>query len=184
MSFDLANQFQQQRLANEYAFVDGEAMHAEHGSQFQIPPPVLKRHIRPGQFVELRIDSPRFSMHEEDAEQCSCPSCNGAFTKPILRHDAPLTLVPIPRQDVPSRGWGEDFWVRVEERVDDYFRGTVDNHLAEVRLHGVDKDQEVIFHENHILAIHDVHREELVVGMDATDLKELAVWLGSLREQD
>lgn len=79
-----------------------------------------------GQFVELRIDSPRFSVHEDVVEKCSCPSCNGELTKPILRHDHPASLMPLPKQNVPSRGWGEDFWVHVSERCGDHFRGVVD----------------------------------------------------------
>jgi len=45
--------------------VNGVAMHAENPDNFQIPPDVIKRHVSPGQFVELRIDSPRFSVHED-----------------------------------------------------------------------------------------------------------------------
>ena len=41
---------------------------------------------------------------------------------------------------------------------------------------------EIVFHEDHILAVHDSHRQELVLGMDAADLKELAQWLGSNSE--
>lgn len=37
-----------------------------------------------------------------------------------------------------------------------------------------------IFHEDHILAVHGSHREVIVLGMDAADLKTLAQWLGSL----
>lgn len=107
--------FAEQRLANGYELVDGVAMHAENGKRFQIPHPVLKKHIDIGQFVELRIDSPRFSVHEDAPEKCTCPTCNGEITKPILSHEHPATLLPLPTQNVPSRGWGEDFWVRVIE---------------------------------------------------------------------
>ena len=154
-------------------------MHAENPDNFQIPPEVLKRHVRPSQFVELRIDSPRFSVHEDDAEKCTCPSCNGELSKPILRHTHPATLLPLPKQNVPSRGWGEDFWVRTTECCGDFFQGIVDNQLAEARLHGLNQGDEIVFHQDHILTVHDMHRLELVAGMNEADLKELAEWLGS-----
>jgi hypothetical protein len=89
--------------------------------------------------------------------------------------------VPLPKQNIPSRGWGEDFWVKVSERDGDHFRGVVDNLLAEARLHGLNQDVEIIFHEDHILAVHDIHRQELVAEMDGADLKELTQWLAELR---
>lgn len=177
----LEQQFDDQQFSNAYKLVNGIAMHAENPENFLIPPDVIKRHIRPGKFVELRIDSPRFSVHEDAPEKCSCPSCNGVMTKPILRHDHPASLVPLPKQNVPSRGWGEDFWVRVAERSGSFFRGLVDNPLVEARLHGLKQGDEIVFHEDNILAVHDIHRQELVADMDAADLKELAQWLGSLR---
>lgn len=180
-SFEQA--FDDQQFSNEYQLVNGVAMHAENPENFHVPPDVIKRHVRPGQFVELRIDSPRFSVHEDAAEKCSCPSCNGQLTKPILKHDHPASLVPLPKQNVRSRGWGEDFWVRVTERSGDYFRSVVDNPLVEARLHGLSQGDEIVFHEDHILAVHDVHRQELVAGMDAVDLKELAQWVGELRRR-
>jgi hypothetical protein len=73
----LERQFDSQQFTNEYQLVNGVAMHAENPENFHVPPDVIKRHVRPGQFVELRIDSPRFSVHEDAAEKCSCPSCNG-----------------------------------------------------------------------------------------------------------
>ncbi|QDU29474.1 hypothetical protein ETAA8_45840 [Anatilimnocola aggregata] len=171
--------FDEQRLANGYELVDGVAMHAENGKRFQIPHPVLKKHIDIGQFVELRIDSPRFSVHEDAPEKCTCPTCNGEITKPILSHEHPATLLPLPIQNVPSRGWGEDFWVRIIERAGDFFRGIVDNPLYETRLHELNQGGEIVFHQDHILAVHGIHRHELITGMNAADLKELAQWLGS-----
>ena len=56
-------------------------MHAENPENFQIPHPVLKKHAGVGHFVELRIDSPRFSVHEDAAEKCYCPTCLGEATK-------------------------------------------------------------------------------------------------------
>src|SRR5437868_4797586 len=93
---------------------------------FLIPHPVLKKHVGVGHFVELRIDSLRFSMHEDAPEKCVCPTCNGEVTKPILRHEHPATLLLLPKQNVPSRGWGEDFWVQVTERDGKFFKGIVD----------------------------------------------------------
>jgi hypothetical protein len=74
--------------------------------------------------------------------------------------------------------------VRIIERSQNFFHGVVDNPLYEARLHGLEQGAEILFHEDHILAVHDSHRQELVVGMDATDLKELAQWLGSLRPRE
>jgi len=169
--------FDSQQLSNGYQLVDGVAMHQANPDSFHIPPDVIKRHIQLGQFVELRIDSPRFSTHENTSESCPCPSCQGTMTKPILRHEHPASLRPISQPKVPSRGWGEDFWVRVLERTGAFFRGEVDNPLVEARLHGLSQGDEILFHENHILTVHDLHRQELVDSMGLADLKELARWL-------
>ncbi len=177
----LQQQFETQRFANDYKLVNGVFMHAENPEHFLIPPDVIKRHLQPGQFVELRIDSPRFSVHDDAAEQCSCPSCNGEMTKPILRHEHPASLLPLPEQQIPSRGWGEDFWVRIEERSQEYFQGTVDNPLAESRLHGLNIGDRLVFHADHVLAVHNLHRRELLAAMDAAALKELADWLNLRR---
>lgn len=177
MSEILQRQFDQQQFGNGYELVNGVARHAQNCDLFQIPPEVIKRHIAPGQFIELRIDSPRFSAHPDAPEKCQCPSCHGELAKPILRHEHPASLLPLPKQSVPSRGWGEDFWVRVTHRSTEYFQGVVDNPLYEARLHGLGQGDEIYFHAHHILAVHDVHRQELVLGMDASDLKELTQWL-------
>ncbi len=173
----LNQQFDSHQFANEYQLVNGVLMHSENPENFQIPPDVIKRQVRPGQFVELRIDSPRFSVHADDVATCTCPSCNGQLSKPILRHDHPASLLPLPKQNIPSRGWGEDFWAKVTERSGTFFRAVVDNPLAEARLHGLNQGSEIIFHEHHILAVHDIHRQELVAGMNEEDLKELTLWL-------
>lgn len=179
MNHELCEQFESQKFANDYQLVNGVVMHAENPDNFHVPPDVIKRHVSIGQFVELRIDSPRFSVHEDAPEKCSCPTCNGEMTKPILRHDHPASLVQLPKQNVPSRGWGEDFWVRVDQRSGGYLRGIVDNSLVEARLHGLKQDDAIIFHEDHILAVHGIHRQELVLAMDVADLKELARWVAS-----
>jgi hypothetical protein len=61
----LEQQFNNQQFANGYELVNGVKMHAENGDHFHIPPEVIKRHVTLGQFVELRIDSPRFSVHPD-----------------------------------------------------------------------------------------------------------------------
>jgi len=177
----LEQDFQTHHFANGYELVNGVSMHAENPDNFQIPHPVLKKHVGVGHFVELRIDSPRFSVHDDAVEKCYCPTCNGEATKPILSHDHPASLLSILKQDVPSRGWGEDFWVRVTERDSTFAKGVVDNPLYEARLHELHQGDSMIFHEDHILAVHGSHREEIVLGMDATDLKTLAQWLGTQR---
>jgi hypothetical protein len=171
MSAPLRQPFEEQSLTNDYELVNGVTLHAENGERFQIPHPVLKKHVSAGHFVELRIDSPRFSAPENAPEKCTCPSCSGEMTKPILR----------PKQQVPSRGWGEDFWVRVTERDGQFLKGIVDNPLVESRLHGLYQGDEIVFHEDHILAVHSIHRHELILGMDPAELKELARWLASQR---
>ena len=175
----LEQEFDAQIFANGYELVNGVVMHRENGDNFRIPPDVIKRNVNSGQFVEVRIDSPRFSVHDDALEKCTCPSCNGELTKPILRHDNPASLVSLPRQDVPSRGWGEDFWVRVTERDGQHLKGSVDNVLVESRLHGLSIGNEIILHEDQILAVHPSGRPQLLLSMNAGDLKELAEWLGT-----
>jgi len=175
----LETQFSRQQFPNGYKLVDGVAMHEANGDRFVIPPDVLKRHIQPGQFVEVRIDSDRFSAHEADAAECPCPSCSGPMSNPVLSHNDPASLVPLPEQSIPSRGWGEDFWVRITKRQGRWMEARVDNRLVESRLHGVHLDDLILIEDVHVLTVHSSHRVELVKRMDAADLKELALWLGS-----
>ena len=177
----LEQQFEQQHLANGYEFVDGVAMHQEHGDRFQIPHQVLKKHVAAGHFVEVRIDSPRFSAHPDAPEKCTCPYCNEEAAKPILSHEDPASLVSVPEQSVPSRGWGEDFWAQVTRREAGYLKAIVDNPLYEARLHALRQGDEIVIHEDYILAVHSSHRQEMVLGMDAADLQQLVEWLGSGR---
>jgi hypothetical protein len=177
---DLAAQLQNQQFSNDYQLVDGERKHQENPEHFRIPPRVIKRQVNVGHFVELRIDSTRFSIHEDVAEQCECPSCKGVMSKPILRHEHPATLVPLPEQKIPSRGWGEDFWVQVIKREGNAFLGTIDNSLAEARLHGLSLGHQIVFHADNILAVHDVHRQELILAMNEADLKEMTLWLATV----
>ena len=179
---ELQRLHERQRLRNGYALVSGVSMHLQNPTSFQIPPEVIKRHVSVDHYVELRIDSSRFSMHEQDAVQCRCPSCNGEMKKPVLRHVHPASLVDIPPQQVPSRGWGEDFWVRVVTRAGDWFHGEISNRLVESRLHGLTLGDPLYFNSDHILAVHDVHRADLVQRMNVAELKELANWLASQHE--
>lgn len=179
---ELQQEWNGQRFANGYELVNGVEMNRQHGDNFRIPPDVIKRNVNSGQFIELRIDSPRFSVHDDSLEKCPCPSCDGEMTKPILRHEHPASLMDAPHQECPSRGWGEDFWVQISGREGSYLRGVVDNVLVESRLHELHKGDEIVFHEDHILALHASARPALLLSMDAADLKELAEWLGTQRD--
>ena len=66
-------------------------------------------------------------------------------------------------------------------REDDYFVGRVDNPLYESRLHEIHKDAEIYFHADHVLALHPLHREEVVCQMEPGDLRTLVEWLGTQR---
>lgn len=175
----ISDQFHQQIFANGYEFVDGVAMHEANRGSFHIPPDVMKKYVESSHFVELRLDSPRFSVHPDAPEKCECSTCNGEASNPVLSHEQPHSLVEAEVQSVPSRGWGEDFWVRVTDREGDFFVGTVDNYLHESRLHDIQFGQSVTFHVNQILAIHPSHRQEMVMGMDEADIRKLVDWLGS-----
>ncbi len=178
----LKSRMESQTFPNGYVLVDGVAMHEENGDRFQIPPDVIKKYVSAGQFIELRIDSPRFSVHEDSPEKCYCESCLGEASKPILRHEHPSTLVGEPPQPIPSRGWGEDFWVEITSREGNFFEGRIDNPLYESRLHGLQEGDSILFHANHMLAVHGIHRQELVLSMSPSDLRDLAQWLGTQDE--
>ena len=51
MTDTLEQLFDGQHFANEYQLVNGVAMHTENPENFHIPPEVIKRHVRPGQFI-------------------------------------------------------------------------------------------------------------------------------------
>lgn len=174
---NIATGHKQQHFANEYALVDGVAMHAKNGDRFQIPHPVLKQHIAAGYFVELRLDSPRFSVHPDAPEKCQCASCNGETSKPVLSHEQPASLVAVPPQNIPSRGWGEDFWVKVDQRDNDVFRGVIDNPLYETRLHNLKLGDVIYFESRHVLAIHPAHRQQMLMEMNEAEIRQLVDWL-------
>lgn len=178
---NLEHHFRSQHFPNAYQLVNGVEMAAENSENFKIPHAVLKKHVGVGQFLELRIDSPRFSVHDDAVEECWCSNCNGEATKPILSHQYPNSLAPLPNQNVPLRGWGEDFWENVIGRNGEWFQAVVDNCLHEARLHGLDLVERIYFHEDHVLAVHGSHRQEIVLSMDAVDLKILAQWLDEER---
>lgn len=176
---DLASAFRDQHFPNGYALVDGEKMHAERGEFFQVVNPWFKKYIDTGCFVELRVDSPRFSAHPGAPENCMCPHCNEEATKPILGHSHPDSLVPLPQQEIPSRGWGEDFWVRVECRDNGYFSGIVDNFLYETKLHEIGLGDRLFFHAKHILSLHGVNHREVVERMSEEDVEQFRDWYQS-----
>ena len=169
-------------LPNGYEFVDGVAMHAELGDRFQIPLPLFKKHLDVGHLVEVRIDSPRFSVHPDAAETCECESCREPMTKPVLCHEEPASLQPVPSQQVPSRGWGEQFWIIVDFRDSQLLRGRIDNVLYESPLHGLNKGDEITFLEQHILAIHPRDNREIVTRFDQAEWEEFAQWLAKYDE--
>ncbi|MFL2871651.1 MAG: hypothetical protein ACJZ8O_12995 [Pirellulaceae bacterium] len=179
----LAKDFTSQQFSNGYEVVDGVQMNAENPEFFHIPPDVLKYRIQVGYFLELRVDSPRFSVHEGADDSCTCTVCNGEATKPILSHDHPASLIPLPTQDIPSRGWGEDFWIQVVDLEETTIKGRVDNPLAETRLHGIQQNSEILCTLNHVLAIHPSHRLDMVSSMTPEQVKELTAWLASLRSE-
>lgn len=173
----IAEDFRKQHFPNGYDLADGVALHEENGDRFQIPHQVLKKHLTVGQFVEVRIVSDRFSAHPDAPEKCTCSSCNGEASNPVLCHDQPETLAPLPSQNIPSRGWGEDFWVQIVERDGETFRGVIDNQLHEARLHERNLGDEICFEARHILTVHPTHRRKLVMDMDEQDIRQLVDWL-------
>ncbi len=175
----LQQELVQQDFANGYELVNGVTMQAEMGARFQIANPWFKRYVDTGEFVELRIDSPRFSAHPDAPVHCTCPHCNEPATKPILGHEQPGSLLKISRQDVPSRGWGEDFWVRIIEREGEFCNGVVDNPLYEARLHQLNEGDQIIFHEDHILSVHAIHNNMIVARMNEKDLRDFVRWVKS-----
>ena len=94
-----------------------------------------------------------------------------------------MSLMKVQGAPVPSRGWGEDFWVRIVSRDGEQLQGRVDNHLHETKLHGVEFNDVIEFTLDHVLAIHPLHREALVLSMAPEEVKEFAIWLGSLRAE-
>ena len=176
--------FQETVLANGYELVDGVEMNRRFGDRFAVVNPWFKKHVAVGEFVEVRIDSDRFSAHPDADPGCSCELCGEEATSPILSHEHPLSLLDVPRQKVPSRGWGEEFWIRITARQDDWFRGVIDNHLYEARLHGIDQGDEIVFQEAHILSVHAAHNRDIMFRLEDEDCQEFGQWLMDRRDQD
>ena len=174
---DLKLPFHSQSFPNGYELINGVERHKELGAQFQIPPLCLKAHVDVGHFVELRVDSNRFSAHPDAPEQCACDYCNEITSKPVLCHEQPASIFPVPSQKVPSRGWGEQFWLRVTCRKGDYFQGTVDNTLHETPLHELQRGAAVIFHGDHILAIHQEHYRDILLAMNEEEHRAMEAWI-------
>jgi hypothetical protein len=173
----LEQRFHDQQLANGYALVNGVQQQAEYGDRFEIANPWFRKHVAVGQFVEVRIDSPRFSAHPDAPLDCTCPHCKEPATKPILCHKQPASFRPIPPQPVPSRGWGEQFWVKIVEREGQYLAGQIDNTLYEARLHGLNQGDTIYFHEDHILIVHSSHGREIVSRMGDQDSTDFWCWV-------
>lgn len=171
------NPFETTQLQNGYQFVNGVEMHAELGERFQIPHAAFKRHAGVGHYVEVRIDSPRFSAHPDAPESCDCPHCQEPMVKPVLCHEEPASFVDVPKQPVPSRGWGEQFWVQIIAREGNSVRGRIDNTLYESRLHGLNEGDEIVFLEDHLLAVHQCHNEDIFRRMDEAEWQDFRQWL-------
>ena len=167
---NLERQLYDQQFPNGYMLVNGVQSHAELGDRFQIVNPWFRKNAGVGHFVELRIDSDRFSAHPDAPVNCECSHCKEPATKPILCHEQPGSLSRIPRQDVPSRGWGEQFWVKITEREEVFLKGVIDNPLFESRLHELNEGDAIHFHEDHILAVHGIHNDEIIQSMDEQEL--------------
>jgi hypothetical protein len=165
------------QMANGYELVDGVQMHAEQGDRFQIPHAAMKRHVEVGDFIEVRIDSARFSIHQDAPVQCECPHCNEATTKPVICHEEPASLMAGPTHSEPARGWGEQFWVKITSRAGEWLTGVVDNPLQEKRLHELDLGDTLSFHETHVLAIHRIHHNDLLLRMSEEELVIFGKWL-------
>ncbi|MCH7726553.1 MAG: hypothetical protein IH991_08760 [Planctomycetes bacterium] len=172
----LQQQLLDQNLSNGYVLVNGVEMNAEMGDRFKITNPWFRKNVGVGHFVELRIDSPRFSAHPDAPANCECSHCQEPAENPILCHVQPASLSPIPKQTVPSRGWGEQFWAKITERDGRLLAGTIDNPLYESKLHSLSQGDTIYFREDHILVVHGVHNEEIIRNLNEEDLAEFGQW--------
>ena len=87
--------------------------------------------------------------------------------------------MPVPEEDLPTRGYGEDFWVEITERSGQFFKGIVDNLLSETPLHELQKGDIIVFHEDHILNVYDTQIEAILYAMEVADGRKFAEWLVS-----
>ena len=171
--------FREMSLPNGYVLIDGVEMNRRFGDRFAIVNQWFKKHVSVGEFVEVRIDSDRFSAHPDAEPGCPCELCGEEVSKPILSHEQPVSLLAVPPQEVPSRGWGEEFWVKVTERDDSWLRGVIDNHLYETKLHGLHEGDEIVFQVDHILSIHSSHNEAIMMRLSEDDRQQFSQWLMS-----
>jgi hypothetical protein len=178
----LVQQFDRQEFPNGYDLVDGVKKHAEYPETFPIPPDVLKRYLGAGHFVKLRILSPRFTDHPDAPEICTCSCCQGEARLPIWDNEQPASLEPEPTLSF-SRGYGEDFWVRITERSGEFFKGIVDNTLSETPRHALQKGDTISFHEDNILNFHLSQLMEILHTVDDVDTGEMAECLRSLLQE-
>jgi len=86
-----------QELPNDYQLINGVACNALYGERFEISSPWFRNSVVSGQFVEVRIDSNRFSRHEDATEDCRCDFCDARTDNPVLCHEQPASLVRIGR---------------------------------------------------------------------------------------
>ena len=162
---------------NGYELVNGVECHALYGDRFEISSPWLRNSVGPAHFVELRLDSSRVSVHPDAEIDCRCDACDATTDKPILCHEQPHSLMPIGRHAIPSRGWGEQFWVRIQERAGCGLLGVVDNDLYETHLHGLSLGDAVGFTEDHILTVHPSHHRVLIENMSDVDMRDHLEWI-------
>ncbi len=86
-----------QELPNGYQLINGVTGHALYGERFEISNPWFRNSVVSGQFVEVRIDSDRFSGHEDATEDRRCDFCDARTDNPVLCHEPPASLVRIGR---------------------------------------------------------------------------------------
>jgi len=171
------SEHKQHEMLNDYAFTDGVLKHAELGERFQVPPAPIRNNVGVGHFVELRVDSPRFSTHADADEQCQCGQCHEPAENPILCHEQPASFLKLPKQKIEARGWGEQFWAQITQVEYERIVGRIDNILYESNLHGLHEGDEITFHKNHILAVHPNNNREIILGLSEDELTEFGAWL-------
>jgi hypothetical protein len=171
--------FREISLPNGYVLINGVDMNRRFGDRFAIVNQWFKKHVAVDEFVEIRIDSDRFSAHPDAEPGCPCELCGEEVSKPILSHEQPISLLAVPLQEVPSQGWGEEFWVKVTQRQDWRLRGVIDNHLYETKLHGLQEGDEIVFQVDHILSIHSSHNEAIIMRLSEDDRQQFGQWLMS-----
>ena len=67
--------FREMSLPNGYVLINGVEMNRRFGDRFAIVNQWFKKHVSVGEFVEVRIDSDRFSAHPDAEPGCPCELC-------------------------------------------------------------------------------------------------------------